>query len=161
LVKPPRLVVHVERAPATAARLHADEPVDAARDGALLADPHSVQRERQDGRVVHVGVVVVLVLERPAAGRPVGPADRPVALDADLLREQVLPCANELAVVVWDTAGAERKQGESRVPDGRLARLGPEPLAVLHHESSPPLDRLPDRWVVEPVAGRGPRDGPT
>jgi hypothetical protein len=37
------------------------------------------QRERDDGRVVDVGVEVVLELEGPAAGRELRPAHRPVA----------------------------------------------------------------------------------
>ena len=43
------------------------------------------QREHHLGRVVDVGVVGVLELERPAAGRRAGPAHRPVAARADLL----------------------------------------------------------------------------
>ena len=160
LVEPHCAVVHVEGAPAAVARLHPDEPLHAALDRGLLADAHPVEGKREDGRVVDVGVVVVLVLEGPAAGSEVGPADRPVALDAHLLREQVLPRAHELRVVVRDAAGAEREQGQSRVPDGRLARLGPQPLAVLDHEAPPPFHRLAEHRVVEPVAERRKRDDP-
>src|SRR5262249_32881438 len=100
------------------------------------------------GGVVDVGVIVVLVLEGPTSGREVGPPDRPVALDAHLLRKEVLAGTDELRVAVRDAAGAQREQREPRVPDRGLARLGPEPFAVLDHEPLPALDGLAERRVV-------------
>ena len=39
-------------------------------------------------------------------------------------------------------ARAQREHREARVPHGRLARLGTQPVAVLDHEALPALDRL-------------------
>src|SRR5438445_257009 len=66
LVEPHGLVVDVERAPAAALRLHADDPVEPA---ALRgrADAELAQRERDDRRVVDVPIEVVLELDSPAA----------------------------------------------------------------------------------------------
>ena len=44
-----------------------------------------------------------------------------------------------------DAARAQRERRERRVPDRRLARLGPQPLAVLDQEAVPALDRLARR----------------
>src|SRR5205085_3785170 len=66
-VEPVARVVGVERAPAAVSGLHAGDPVERAPAG-VLAGPERAQRERDDGGVVEVGVVVVLVLEGPATG---------------------------------------------------------------------------------------------
>ena len=109
-------VVGVERAPAAVPRLHPGDPVERAADG-RVPDPQLAEGERDHGRVVDVRVEVVLELEGPAAGRELGPADRPVALDRDLLREQVLARLDELRVVGRHAGGTEREDGETRVPD--------------------------------------------
>src|SRR5262249_20577105 len=119
--------------------------VEPAADCLVLPDAHAVERKRQDGGVVDVGVIVVLVLEGPTSGREVGPPDRPVALDAHLLRKEVLAGTDELRVAVRDAAGAQRAP---RAPARGLARLGPEPFAVLDHEPLPALDGLAERRVV-------------
>ena len=133
------------------------DPVEAARDR-VVADAELVERERDDGRVVDVGIEVVLVLERPAARGEAGVADRPVALDRDLLAEEVVAGLATSRMVGGDAAGAQGERGERRVPDRRLARLGPQPLAVLDDEALPALDCLAERRVVEPVPERRERD---
>ena len=67
-------VVGVERAPAAVRALHPDHPFGGARDAvAVFFRIRPVQRHRHDRGVVDVGVVVVAVLERPAAGANAGP----------------------------------------------------------------------------------------
>src|SRR5204863_7281693 len=122
LVEPERLVVYVERAPAAAARLHSGRPREPAVDR-LVAPMAAAQRECDDRGVVNVGIEVVLELERPAAGRKVWPAHRPVALDGDLLADQPVGGADERGMLGAEPGVAEREHGEAGVPDRRLARL--------------------------------------
>src|SRR5919206_302677 len=74
-------VVDVEGAPAAVPGLHAEVPAHPAPDGLLhplrvvVSDP--AQREDHLGGVVDVGIVVVVELERPAAGRQLGSLDGP------------------------------------------------------------------------------------
>src|SRR4051812_5182714 len=151
LVEPERLVVGVEGAPAPASRLHPGRPGEPALDG-LVAAVAAPQRERDDGGVVDVGIEVVLELEGPAAGREVGPAHRPVALDRDLLGKQPVGCANERRVLRAEAGVAEREDGERRVPDRRLAGLGAQPVALVDREALPALDGLAQGLVLEAVA---------
>src|SRR5919198_752706 len=56
-------------------------------------------------------------------------------------------------------AGVEQgDHGESRVPDRRLARLGPEAVAFVDRETLPTLDGSAQRLVLEPVPERGQHD---
>src|ERR671933_545158 len=89
-VEPELVVVDVEGAPAAARGLHADDPVEAALHR-LFAAIERPERERDDGGVVDVRVEVVLELEGPAAGRQVGPAYGPIALDRHLFLEEPIP----------------------------------------------------------------------
>ncbi len=63
-------VFGIEGAPAAILALHAQNPPRGTLDGATMATRiGSVQRHDDDGGVVHIRVVVVFVLERPAARR--------------------------------------------------------------------------------------------
>ena len=50
---------------------------------------------------------------------------------------------------------AQREHGEAGVPDRRLARLGPQAVALVDREALPALDRAAQRLVLEAVAERG------
>ncbi len=74
-----------------------------------------------------------------ARGRARGSPSRPSPSPP---REEVLAGTAELRMVGRDAARAQREHRERRVPHGRLARLGTQPVAVLDHEALPALDRL-------------------
>ena len=77
-------VFRFECAPAAVAALHADDPGSGALDGVRVGGVAvAVQQHADDGGVVHVGVVGVVVLERPAAGLDIGAADSPVAFQVE------------------------------------------------------------------------------
>ena len=78
-------VLRLERAPAAveaaaAIRLHADDPlarpVDRVRIGRIAV---AVQQHADDGGIVHIRVMRVFILKRPAARPQPGAAHRPVA----------------------------------------------------------------------------------
>ena len=78
------VVVLIESAPATAAALHGDQPIDAELDRLLntLRLPLRIVAERRqgdqrNGGVVDVGVRIVRVFERPGAGLHIGKLQRP------------------------------------------------------------------------------------
>src|SRR5581483_222616 len=126
----------------------------------VVADAERAQRQGDDGGVVDVGVVVVLVLERPPAGSEIGNADGPVALHRHLLAQEVVAGEHELRMVGGNPARAQRQHGERGVPHRRLACLGTQAVAVLDHESFPAFDRLAQRFVLEAVPERVQRDDP-
>jgi hypothetical protein len=95
VVKNEAVVVGIERAPAAVAALHAHEPRHATTQRALFprgVEPlHARQRHHHHGRVVEVGIEIVVVLERPAARRHLRTLDLPVA------RHRHLPVDHPLA----------------------------------------------------------------
>src|SRR5919202_650686 len=123
-VEPELVVVDVEGAPAAARGLHADDPVEAALHR-LLAAIERPERERDDGGVVDVRVEVVLELEGPAARGEVRPANRPVALDGDLLAQEPFARGLQRRVGGRDACLPQGQDREGRVPKRRLSRLGP------------------------------------
>src|SRR5256885_1364156 len=77
----------------------------------MVAEAERAQSRRADRRIVDVGIDVVLVLERPPAGREIGNANGPVALDGDLFAQEVRAGQHELGMVGGDAAGAQREHG--------------------------------------------------
>src|SRR4029077_6097274 len=77
------VVVAVKRGPTAVAVLHAEEPLDAAADGAFHAPGvwvlYVLERHQHKRGVVHVGIKIIAKLERPAAGFGVFVLDLPVA----------------------------------------------------------------------------------
>jgi hypothetical protein len=116
-----------------------------------MSDP--AQREHDLGGVVDVGVVVVVELERPPAGRQPGPLDRPVAGADDLLPEHPVGGLDQLGVVGGHARVGERDGREAGVPHRGLAGLDhPGPVLAPHGE---PVQRLKSRahhGVFEVVA---------
>src|SRR5439155_23167322 len=93
-VEPHRLVVDVEGPPTAVPRLHPSGPGEPSAHS-LLAEAELAERQGDDGRVVDVGIEIVLELERPAARREPREADRPIAARiGHLPREQ--PAARRL-----------------------------------------------------------------
>ena len=87
-------IVDVEGGPAAVAALHALDPFAAARDRHIIVlgagcAPHPIHRHDDHGGVVEIGIMRVVVLERPAAGPHVRALHRPVALEVEhLFRHQ-------------------------------------------------------------------------
>ena len=136
------VVVRVERAPAAVAALHPQDPVPCARDRFVVGGVAVAGEQHADHRgVVHVGVVVVGVLEGPSAGRHVRAAHRPVAPHV-----QYLPLGQPLARRLHRGAGHVAAEpgfghghaGERGVPDRRDARLHVGALPIVD-------DQLPHR----------------
>ena len=83
-------VVDVERGPAAIAALHALDPLAAARDRGIVfvaagLPPRAIHRHDHDGGVVEIGIMGIVVLERPAARPHVGAFHGPVALEVQHL----------------------------------------------------------------------------
>ena len=113
-------VVRVERAPAAVLGLHSGQPGQRAVDGGLVARrlrAHPAQRQHHLGGVVGVGVVVVVELERPAAGRRLRPFHLPVARAVDLLAEHPPGGAAQGRVVGGQAGVGQRGHGQHGVPD--------------------------------------------
>ena len=154
LVEPRARVVGVERPPAAVLGLHAGDPGQSALHR-ILPELELAEREADDRRVVDVRVEVVLELEGPAAGGEAGSPHGPVAGDGHLLAEQPLAGPRELRVIGGHVAGAKREDCEGRVPYGRLARLGSQPVSLLDEEAAPALDGSAEARVVEVPPERG------
>src|SRR5207244_5198462 len=137
-----------EGAPAAAARLHPGRPGQPALD-CVVAAVAAPEGERHDGCVVDVRIEIVLELEGPAAGGELRPADGPVARNGDLLPDQPVGGAHERRVLGAEAGVPQREHGEPGVPDRRLARLGPEAVALVDREALPALDRTAERLVLE------------
>lgn len=132
-------VVGVEGAPRPVPRLHAEVPGHPAGDGAL--DPGRVgvldaaQGEDHLGRVVDVGVGVVVELERPAAGGEAGPAHGPVARADDLLAEHPVGGLDQRRMVGAQSRVGQGDRGEAGVPHRGLAGLDhPGAVRAPHRE---------------------------
>src|SRR4051794_1790555 len=154
LVEPVGLVVPSEGPPAPAAAPHPGRPGEAAPTAAVPAVAAG-KRERNPRRAVAARVEVVLELERPAARRELGLADRPVAGDGDLFVDEPVGRSHERRVLRPQAGLAQGEHGEAGVPNGRLARLRPQALAVIDREAVPALDRAAQRLVLEAVAEGG------
>ena len=152
------LVVDVERAEAARLALHPEHPLEAAARRVGRVVPGAPQREDDHGRVVDVGVVLVRELEREAARGELGPAHRPVAARADLLRRKPLARADDRPVLRVDACVEQREHRQRRVPDRRLAGLEAAALVVLDREVVEAVDRPRENRVVERVAERMQRD---
>ncbi len=80
MIKKLPVVVSVEGPPAAVPALHADDPAPCLLDGLSVLRPTvAVKQHGDDGRVVDVRIVVIAVLERPAAGPQIRSGFRPVA----------------------------------------------------------------------------------
>ncbi len=93
-----------------------------------------MHRHRHDRCVVDIGIVVVGILEGPAAGPEPGPGIRPVAVDVQhlLVGEPVHRLLDRWILAV--DAGLQQGMGdERRIPDGRDAGLAIG-LVVAQHE---------------------------
>ena len=86
------------------------------RSGIESLDP--VQGHQDHGRVVEVGVEVVVVLKRPAAGGHVRALDLPVARHRDLLVDHPLGRPLELRMIGGQSGVDQRIHGDRGVPDG-------------------------------------------
>jgi hypothetical protein len=137
-------VVGLERAPAAAAALHADDPFAGAGDGGVVPVRHgprfevrrAVHRHRHDGRVVDVGIAGVFVLECPAARTHAGPARRPVAGRVeDLQRQQPVEAASRRVDGRGHARFQQRMAHQRRVPHGRQAGLAIRFVAAVDEQA--------------------------
>src|SRR5262245_37371574 len=149
LVQPVAGVVDIEGAPAPVRRLHPDEPIEAALNG-LRPDSELAQPETDHRGIVDVRVEVVFELEGPPSRLQVGAANRPVALDADLLPEEPRAGPPQLLILRRDPRLEQRKHGQPGVPGWRLTCLRAEAVAVFNHEYAPAVHGAPERVVLEP-----------
>ena len=119
------LVLGVEGAPAAVLVLHGDDPRGCSLDRlAVRLGIGPVERHGDDRRVVHVGVVVVAILEGPASRRGIRPHRGPVARDIENL-EVGKPGQGVIRgeTVLLTAAFHETVRGEPGVPDRRDAGL--------------------------------------
>src|SRR6266849_3360683 len=129
------VVVGVERTPASVGALHPEEPAEPAllgRSRKVGVEPlHLLEGHHDHRRIVEVGVEVVVVLERPAAGLHVRTLHLPVAGDEDLPRDHPLTGAAQLRVIRREITLDEGVDRERRVPSRPGAGLVVEPVAAL------------------------------
>ncbi len=146
------VVVGVERRPAAVEALHAEHPAEPA----LLRRPHAVlveardslERHEDDGAVVDVDVVRVVVLERPAAGLHVRPLHLPVAGGEHLAVDHPLGGLLQRGMVGRHPAFHERVDHETRVPDRGHAGLAAQLVRVLDDQRFDLLDLPEDQRMV-------------
>lgn len=80
------IIIDIESAPASVRALHADDPFTGAGNRLAIAFRiFTIEQHPDNGRIVHIGIVVIFVLEGPATGAHVGTIDSPVALDVQNL----------------------------------------------------------------------------
>jgi hypothetical protein len=117
----PRLV-RVERRPAAVLALHAPEPANGTLDGnaptAIVRVFDLTQAHGDDRGVVEVGVVGVVELERPAAGREPRALDLPVARLEHLAVEEPVSGADQGRMPGGEPRGQERVDRQRGVPHG-------------------------------------------
>ena len=127
-------VVGVEGAPAAVLGLHADNPGPGTPQRAArpvrVGVGHPAQRQPHLRGVVDVRVQVVGELERPAAGREIRPAHRPVAGHRDLLAQQPVGGPPHRRAVRGFARVEQADDGQRGVPDRGLAGLQPAHPAV-------------------------------
>ena len=76
------VIVDVESAPAAIRTLHADDPFRGARDGfGVFPRIGAMQGHADNGRIVHIRIVRIIVLERPAPWPQTWAFDFPVTGD--------------------------------------------------------------------------------
>ena len=130
-----RLSLSTSKAPKPPERLcipsiHARARAPARREVAI----GPAESEHDHRGVVDVRVVLVRELEREAARREPGPANRPVAARSDLLVAEPVAGADDRVARRVDAGVEEGDHGERRVPDRRLAGLEAAALVVLDRE---------------------------
>ena len=118
-----------------------------------------VEREADHGGVVDVGIEIVVVLERPAARLDAGAPDAPSRRAARISSSRIHSAPRRRAGSSAATSGLRRaRTREPAVPDGRLARLRTQAVAVLDEETVPAREPSPDVGRVRAVAAAGERD---
>ncbi len=116
-----------------------------------MVDP--TERQRADRRVIDVGVVDVVVLERPPARSQARAPHRPVARHVEYLSvEQPVGGAHQRRVVAVQAGVGQRQHRERGVPHRRLAGLQPHGLAILDGEPIEPGQARPDHRVIQRIA---------
>ena len=158
IVEDEPVIVGIEGAPTPIRSLHAEKPGEAPVDRAPPAlgldslDP--VESHQDHGRVVEVGIEVIVVLKRPAARGHVRALDLPVARHRDLLVDHPLGRQLELWVIGGQPRVDERIHGDRGVPDGRDAGLVMQQRGGLDPERLDFLDLAPDQRVIFGIAER-------
>ena len=130
------VVVGVERRPAAVARLHGQQPVQAALGSACcaagLAGAHFAERQHHHRGVVDIRIEFVGVFEGPAGRLGVGALHAPIALAADFLVEQ--PIRRRRSDCVLGIGLRQGVSADRRVPHRREAGLEEEAVAIIHHQ---------------------------
>ena len=151
-------VVDVKGGPSTVSRLHALHPRESAAFGVRRRLGRATKGEDNLGCVVDVGIRVVLELEGPATRLKSRFTQRPVALDLDLLTEEVARRRAQHRVF-WREAGVgERGHRESGVPDGRLAGFESSARLVFDGKAFESGDSCVHDGVIKRVALETQRD---
>ena len=132
--------VPIERRPAAVLVLHAQKPLQAALDGGrqvgrLFAADEGVaslgQGGQHHGRVVHIRVMGVAILEEPAALRQIRIHLAPVAAAPDFLVEKPFHRAPNRRMLSRDAGVRQGDQGQGGIPDRRKAGLHAERVVFL------------------------------
>src|SRR5215813_7871487 len=124
------VAITIEGGPPAVRVLHRELPGDGSLERALTAllrpgvgEAQRRERGQDFGRVVRVGVELVLILEEPAAGlRPRNPP-LPVSGRANLPVEQPLASPQQPRILGRETRVRQGDDGERRIPDWREAGL--------------------------------------
>ena len=138
--------------------LHAEKPgeppVDRAPPALGLESLDPVQGHQDHGRVVEVGIEVIVVLKRPATRGHVRALGLPVARHRDLLVDHPFGRPLELRVIGGQPRVDERIHGDRGVPDGRDAGLVVQRRGGLDPERLDFLDLAADQRVIFGIAER-------
>src|SRR5436305_914861 len=92
------------------------------------------------------------------AGRKIGPANGPIAVDRNLLRDEPLAGAAELWMRSRHARIEQCDHREGRIPDRGLTGLGAEPVSLVDREAAPAVDGCTQRLVLEPMPECGEHD---
>src|SRR5271166_409364 len=125
-------VVGIEGSPPAAPALHADDPLGGPIDrNPITRRAEAIEGESYRGRVVEIGVVGVLELERPPTGAQTRAGHRPITghLEHLLCLEPVERSSyRRFEARVFDLH--QCVAGERRIPDRRKAGLAVAALAI-------------------------------
>ena len=145
------VVILVKRGPPPAARLHPLNPFHPPPDRLLppgiliLRQPRQRQRDDHLRRIVNVGILVVMKLKGPPAGRRVFRPHLPIALRQNLVVHQ--PAAGTLhhRIIRRHPRLQQRHLRQTGIPHRRNARLHRTSILPLNHIGIEPVEPLVQR----------------
>ena len=130
----------IESRPAAIAALETQLPGESAPEHPVdtrgILRPHQTQRHQHHRRVVGVGIINVVVFERPTARFRMRIVHGPVATESDFSFRKPVRCLLQRWVLRGEAGFAEGDDVDRRVPNGRETRLDAKIFRIINEKPS-------------------------